>query len=172
MGRAGVITRISYLGYMKHTLIAAAILLTACGKHHSQAHEMAFERAMQETRHALNYPDATEWPTIEDAHITEKHDTITVMFTVMASNGFGVKSSEMTLLDFRVDSCAHLLNGFIAGGLRPHPDLPGRPCDFVSALDWDQDHQQYWDSIETAEHERALNRVKHENDSMLQTHGL
>jgi hypothetical protein len=134
-------------------LMLAAVIFVACGKRHSAEHQMAFDRAMRETRLALKYPDASELPTIDKARITESGDTVSVMFTVMASNAFGVKSSEMTLLDFRVDSCAHLLGGMLPGNDRARPDFPGRPCDIVEAIEWEyqheEEHRRYWDSVDT-----------------------
>ncbi len=154
----------------------AAILMTGCNARPKPEHVMAFDRAVRETRIALKFPDAAEWPPIEKAHITESGDTISVMFTVRAKNGFGVVSDEMVMMDFRVDSCAHLLGGFTAGRERPRPDLPGRPCDIVARIEWErlheQEHYRHWDSIDSVQLAPHKVEAMARMDSMLQSKGL
>jgi hypothetical protein len=123
------------------SILLAALLTTACGKSYTDAQRMAFDRATWETHMVLQYPDAAEWPTIDKTHFTQRGDTIGLMFTVLAPNGFGVKSSEMTMLDFLVDSCAHIVGGSIASE-RIKADPPGRPCDPASAALWDYDRNE------------------------------
>lgn len=111
---------------------------------------MAYDRAVQETRHALKYPDAAEWPSPEEVTVKDNGDTITVMFSVLAPNAFGVKSSALTIMSFTVDSCAHLAGG-TAAGVGLYPDPPGAPCDFYKIMD-----------LRRAEEERLFNMPKEE----------
>ena len=114
-------------------------LLSACGTSVPTEHQMAFDRAIEETRRSLKYPDTAEYPGIEEADIsTDKSGNVHVIFSVKASNAAGVKTSESTSLHLRVDSCAHVLSGMVASEM-VDADPSDRPCNKAALSQWEAD---------------------------------
>jgi len=124
-------------------LTSIAFLLTACGnesKKEKPDYRQVYDRAVELTKKSLKYPDDATFPTFDSVTITPKsQDTVAIFFNVLAANGMGVRSKAETRLVFKVDSCAHLLSGWVVDDVFVSPDPEGRPCNPVAIKAWEDE---------------------------------
>ncbi|MFN8351338.1 MAG: hypothetical protein U0U25_07725 [Flavobacteriales bacterium] len=121
-------------------LATTAILLVACGtgsKKETTDYRPVFDRAVELTKNALKYPDDATFPVFDSVNITASGDTVKIRFHVLAANGLGVRSKAETKLTFKVDSCAHLLSGWVVDNVFVDPDPVGRPCSPAAIKAWE-----------------------------------
>lgn len=121
-------------------LATTAILLVACGtesKKEKPDYRQVYDRAVELTKNSLKYPDDATFPVFDSVDITATGDTVKIKFHVLAANGLGVRSKAETKLTFKVDSCAHLLSGWVVDNVFVDPDPVGRPCSPAAIKAWE-----------------------------------
>lgn len=121
-------------------LALIALLFVACGKqsrNERAEYRQVYDRAVELTRRSLKYPDDATFPVFDSVNITSSGDTVTVAFHVLAANGLGVRSKVETELTFLIDSCAHLLSGWVVDDVFVDPDPIGRPCSPAAIKAWE-----------------------------------
>jgi hypothetical protein len=127
---------------MRNYIIALAtitILFVACGtesKKEKPDYREVYDRAVELTKNSLKYPDEATFPVFDSVNITASGDTVKIGFHVLAANGMGVRSKAETRLTFKVDSCAHLLSGWVVDNVIVDSDPVGRPCSPAAIKAW------------------------------------
>mgnify|MGYP001329895041 CR=1 FL=1 len=125
-------------------LIAAfALVLASCGSD-SQVKQAdyrhVYDRAIELTKNSLKYPDNATYPVFDSVTITAKStDTVTIVFNVLASNAMGVKSKAETNIVFKLDSCAHIISGWVVNDMLLSADPIGKPCSPAAIKAWEED---------------------------------
>lgn len=121
-------------------LSVASMLIAACGNNVKKGkpdYRAVYDRAVDLTKDALKYPDDATFPAFDSVDITATGDTVKIRFHVLAANGLGVRSKAETKLTFKVDSCAHLLSGWVVDDRFVDPDPVGRPCSPAAIKAWE-----------------------------------
>ncbi|HRH71334.1 MAG TPA: hypothetical protein PLB89_17665 [Flavobacteriales bacterium] len=147
-------------------LATTALLLVACstkpGKEKPD-YRQVYNRAVELTKNSLKYPDDATFPIFDSVDITATGDTVKINFHVLAANGMGVRSKAETKLTFKVDSCAHLLSGWVVDDVMVDPDPVGRPCSPAAIKAWED--KLLAQALEDARVRRQVQRAKVVEDS-------
>lgn len=122
-------------------LCAVALALTACSSDSEKTqvnYQQVYARAIELTKNALKYPDDATFPIFDSVTIAAKSkDTVSIVFNVLAANGRGIRSKAETQLTFKIDSCAHLISGWVVDDVYLDPDPVGRPCSPAAVKAWE-----------------------------------
>jgi hypothetical protein len=130
--------------YFTIVLATTAVVFAACSnKSKKEGHDyrQVYDRAVELTKSSLKYPDGASFPPIDSVTIAALGDTVSITFDVLAVNGMGVRSKALTSLIFKVDSCAHLLSGWVVDNVVLDPDPIGRPCSPSAIAAWEDERR-------------------------------
>jgi hypothetical protein len=149
------------------TLLLCIIALSACGTKHSDAERRVYERTASEARMMLRYPASSRIPPIDSVRLKTKGDSIFITMEVQASNAFGALSPQTIVFDFKVDTCEHLVGGYVFSD-KPHavePDPADRPCSEPALRKWEVEQS-------VKDIEEFKKREKEHRDSLYKALGL